>query len=188
MNATQAYRPQSGAFTFASPDIVAGGTIPLKYALNGMGSNGGNVSPALEWHNAPAGTKSYSITVYDPDAPTGSGFWHWGVHNIPGSVNRLAEGAGNSASTLPEGAYTTVNDYYDTGVTQGNGNWGGPCPPVGDPPHHYIFTLYALDTADLPATAQIPRTGTPALHGFALNKLLGAHVLGKATFMATYSR
>lgn len=175
-------------FVLASRDIAEGGTIDNKFVLNGFGCKGENVSPMLVWINPPAGTKSYAIQVYDPDAPTGSGFWHWGVYNIPASVTSLAQGAGNAAAKLPAGANGGHSDFFDTGATGGNGNWGGPCPPVGDKPHRYIFTVFALAVPDLYAAAGIPKTGSAALHGFALNKGLGDKLLGKASFTATYGR
>jgi Raf kinase inhibitor-like YbhB/YbcL family protein len=181
---------QTPVFTLASSDVAAGSTIALKHVLNGFGCTGQNISPELHWTNPPAGTLSYSLQVYDPDAPTGSGFWHWGVYNIPASVTQLAQGAGNSAATLPAGAYAGQNDFLDTGATGGNNNYGGPCPPTGDKPHRYVFTLYALGVADAAATAGIPKTGTAAVHGFALNKGLvdGGAIKGKATFTATFGR
>jgi len=178
----------AGAFTLSSPDIPAGSVIASRFVLNGFGCKGENVSPALVWSNPPAGTKSYAIQVYDPDAPTGSGFWHWGVYNIPASVTSLAQGAGNSAATLPAGANGGHSDFHDTGATGGNGNWGGPCPPVGDKPHRYVFTVFALGVDNLHAAAGIPKTGSAALHGFVLNKGLGDKLLGKASFTATYGR
>ena len=179
--------PTSSAFTLDSPDL-ASGRFDNKFVLNGFGCKGENVSPALVWSNPPAGTKSYAIQVYDPDAPTGSGFWHWGVYNIPASVTSLAQGAGNSAATLPAGANGGHSDFHDTGATGGNGNWGGPCPPVGDKPHRYVFTVFALGVDNLHAAAGIPKTGSAALHGFVLNKGLGDKLLGKASFTATYGR
>ena len=175
-------------FVLASRDIAEGGTIDNKFVLNGFGCKGENVSPMLVWINPPAGTKSYAVQVYDPDAPTGSGFWHWGVYNIPASVTSLAQGAGNSPAKLPAGANGGHSDFFDTGATGGNGNWGGPCPPVGDKPHRYVFTVYALGVDNLHAAAGIPKTGSAALHGFVLNKGLGANMLGKASFTATYGR
>lgn len=188
--ATAAATPAKPAsdFVLASRDIAEGGTIDNKFVLNGFGCKGENVSPMLVWINPPAGTKSYAVQVYDPDAPTGSGFWHWGVYNIPASVTSLAQGAGNSAAKLPAGANGGHSDFFDTGTTGGNGNWGGPCPPVGDKPHRYVFTVYALAVPDLYAAAGIPKTGSAALHGFVLNKGLGANMLGKASFTATYGR
>ena len=178
---------QSRVFTLSSPDL-AGGTFPARFVLNGFGCTGGNVSPALVWANAPAGTQSFAVTVYDPDAPTGSGFWHWAVFNIPGSATGLAQGAGNTASALPRPAYGGVNDFLETGATGGNGNYGGPCPPQGDAPHRYVFTVYALAVDNIHLAAGIPPGGTAALHGFALNKGLGNKVLAKASFTATYGR
>lgn len=180
-------RPAS-SFTLSSPDIPDGSTIANKFVLNGFGCKGDNVSPALVWANPPAGTRSYAIQVYDPDAPTGSGFWHWGVYNIPASITSLPQGAGNSLAKLPPGASGGPTDFHDTGATGANGNWGGPCPPAGDKPHRYIFTVFALGVDNLHAAAGIPRTGTAALHGFALNKGLGDKLLGKASFTATYGR
>jgi hypothetical protein len=177
---------QTVSFTLSSPDIAANSTIGNKFVLNGLGCSGQNIAPALIWTNVPAGTQSFSVTLYDPDAPTGSGFWHLSLHDIPRTATGLAQGAANSQATLPAGAYTAISDYHDTGLTGENDKWGGPCPPAGDAPHRYVFTVYALDVPNLPAAAQIPPTGTAALHGFALNKGLGAHVLAKASFTATY--
>ncbi|WP_018098900.1 YbhB/YbcL family Raf kinase inhibitor-like protein [Sinorhizobium meliloti] len=174
--------------TLSSPDIAPGSKIDDKYVLNGFGCKGENISPALQWKSAPAGTKSFVLQVYDPDASTGSGFWHWTVYNIPATVTQLAEGAGNAPANLPSGAYDGGNDYQDTGATGVNGNYGGPCPPVGDKPHRYQFSLYALAVEDIDAAAGVPKTGTAALHGFVLNKGLGDKVLGKASFTAVYRR
>jgi Raf kinase inhibitor-like YbhB/YbcL family protein len=174
-------------FTLASPDL-ASGTFDNKFVLNGFGCSGGNVSPALEWENLPAGTKSLSLQVHDPDAPTGSGFWHWGVYNIPITATGLAQGAGNSPDTLPAPAYGGMNDFQDTGTTGVNGNYGGPCPPAGDKPHRYNFTLYALAVDDVQKAGGIPKTGTAALYSFVLNKGLGSNLLGTASFTAVYGR
>jgi Raf kinase inhibitor-like YbhB/YbcL family protein len=174
-------------FTLSSPDL-AGGTFDQKYILNGFGCKGGNVSPALEWRNVPAGTKSLAIQIHDPDAPTGSGFWHWAVYDIPVGTTALARGAGNSPSTLPAGAFGGNTDFLDTGATGGNGNYGGPCPPTGDAPHHYNFTIYALSVDKVAGAAGIPPTGTAGLFSFAINKGVGPALLGKASFTATYGR
>lgn len=175
-------------FSLSSPDIAKGGRIADKFVLNGFGCKGENVSPALVWKSAPAGTKSFALQMYDPDAPTGSGFWHWAIYNIPASATQIPQGAGNAASSLPAGAIGGMNDYQDTGAAGANGSYGGPCPPAGDKPHRYVFTVYALAVDDLYEAAGIPKTGTPALHGFALNKALGNKVLGKASFASLYGR
>jgi Raf kinase inhibitor-like YbhB/YbcL family protein len=178
---------QTPSFSLNSPDL-ASGTFSNQFVANGFGCKGANVSPALEWRNAPTGTKSFAVNVYDPDAPTGSGFWHWAVYNIPASATGLAQGAGNSPATLPAPAFGGSNDFQDTGVTGVNGNYGGPCPPEGDKPHRYVFTVYALAVDDVQAAAGVPKTGTAALYGFVLNKGLGANLLGKASFTASYGR
>ena len=178
---------QTALFMLASPDLAMG-TFDNKFVLNGFGCSGGNVSPELQWSNPPKGTKSLSLLVHDPDAPTGSGFWHWAVYNIPPTVTGLAQGAGNSAAALPAPAFGGMTDFLDTGATGGNGNYGGPCPPTGDKPHRYVFTLYALAVDDVEKAGGIPRTGTAALHSFVLNKGLGANLLEKASFTATYGR
>lgn len=178
---------QTPVFTLSSPDL-ASGSFASKFIANGFGCTGDNVSPALEWRHAPAGTQSFALTVYDPDAPTGSGFWHWAVYNIPASVTGLPQGAGNAPTKLPAPAYGGTNDFQDTGVTGLNGNYGGPCPPVGDKAHRYVFTLYALGVTDVSAAGGGPKTGTAALYGFVLNKGLGEKLLGTASFTATYGR
>jgi Raf kinase inhibitor-like YbhB/YbcL family protein len=183
-NAAYAGEPK---FTLASPDL-ASGTFDGKFILNGFGCTGSNVSPALRWSNVPTGTKSLALQVQDLDAPTGSGFWHWAVYNIPATVTELLQGAGNSTTALPAPAFGGANDFLDTGATGVNGNYGGPCPPAGDKPHRYVFTLYALAVADVGAAGGIPKTGTPALHSFILNKALGDKLLGKASFTARYQR
>jgi len=174
-------------FTLSSPDL-ASGQFANHFVLNGFGCTGDNVSPELAWKNPPAGTQSFALQVYDPDAPTGSGFWHWAVYNIPATATGLARGAGNSPATLPPGAYGGNTDFMDTGVTGANGNYGGPCPPVGDKPHRYIFTLFAVAVPSVQAAGGIPATGTAALYGFVLNEGLGAALLGTASFTATYGR
>ncbi len=140
----------------------------------GFGCAGDNLSPQLSWRGAPAGTKSFALTCYDPDAPTGSGFWHWLVINIPASVNALAAGAGGANSGgLPAGATQTRTDFGAPG-------YGGPCPPEGDHPHRYIFTLFAVSQETLPLD---PDT-MPAVVGFTLN----FNTLEKATLMGLYKR
>jgi len=174
-------------FTLSSPDL-ASGVFDNMYVLNGFGCTGGNVSPELSWSNVPPGTQSLALQVYDPDAPTGSGFWHWAVYNIPPTETGLPRGAGNSPLTLPPGAFGGNTDFMDTGATGDNGNYGGPCPPVGDKPHRYVFTLFALGVPDVQAAGGVPPTGTAALYGFVINKGLGTALLGKASFTARYGR
>jgi Raf kinase inhibitor-like YbhB/YbcL family protein len=165
---------QAGEFTLNSPDIPAESTITSTHVFNGMGCTGGNVSPALEWSGAPAGTQSYALTVYDPDAPTGSGFWHWVVVNIPPGASGLARGAGTpDGKALPAGSIQVPTDFGVPG-------FGGPCPPTGDKPHRYIFTLFALKTPKL----ELPEHATPAVAGF----MIHFNVIGKASFTAYYGR
>ena len=178
---------QTGPFMLSSPDLSMG-TFADKFILNGFGCKGGNVSPAIEWQNVPAGTKSLSLQIHDPDAPTGAGFWHWAVYNLPPTALSLAQGAGNAPATLPAPAFGGATDFLDTGATGVNGNYGGPCPPVGDKPHRYVFTLYALAVEDVQQAGGIPKTGTASLYSFVLNKGLGDKLLGKASFTATYGR
>lgn len=175
------------AFSLSSPDLP-GGVFQPAHLADGFGCTGGNLSPELVWSDAPAGTQSFALQVHDPDAPTGSGFWHWTVYNIPASATGLARGAGGLSGSLPAPAFGGHNDFHDTGMGGANGNYGGPCPPVGDAPHRYVFTLYALSVPDLHVAASIPRTGSAALHGFVLNRGLGDKVLGKASFTARHGR
>ncbi|MEQ1803758.1 MAG: YbhB/YbcL family Raf kinase inhibitor-like protein [Burkholderiaceae bacterium] len=178
---------QASAFKLSSPDL-ASGTFATQYILNGFGCTGGNVSPALTWSGVPAGTKSLALQIHDPDAPTGSGFWHWAVYDISPSTTGLARGAGNNAASLPSGAYGGQSDFLDTGATGSNGNYGGPCPPAGDKPHRYVFTLYALGMDSVTKAGGIPKTATPAVYSFVMNKGIGPGLLGKASFTATYGR
>ncbi len=159
------------AFTLQSPDIREGHFMAKTFEFNGFGCDGPNVSPALIWEHAPAGTQSFALTVYDPDAPTGSGFWHWLVVDSPATVTTLAQGAGNGA--LPAGCRSFTNDY---GIKE----FGGACPPAGHGMHRYQFTVWAVPT---PALA-VPDDASAAVVGFMLN----VNALGKATLTATYAR
>ena len=174
-------------FSLTSPDLSSG-TFEPKFTLNGFGCTGSNISPALQWSNIPAGTKSLALQVRDRDAPTGSGLWHWAIYNIPPTATGLAQGDGNSLAKLPAPAFGGTTDFLDTGVTGANGNYAGPCPSIGDKPHHYVFTLYAVAVDDVQAAAGIPKTGTTALYSFVLNKGLGNKLLGTASFTASYGR
>lgn len=164
----------AAGFKLSSPDIKANSMMAQSFEFNGFGCSGDNKSPALKWRGAPKGTKSFAVTVYDPDAPTGSGWWHWSVINIPADVNELAPNAGAAGdANLPKGARHVRIDY-------GVAAWGGTCPPQGDKPHRYIFTVDALKTERL----DIPVDATAALAGFMIN----ANSLGKASFVAKYGR
>jgi Raf kinase inhibitor-like YbhB/YbcL family protein len=161
-------------FTLQSSEIKPGSTIAEAQVFKGFGCDGGNVSPSLSWKNAPPGTKSFAVTVYDPDAPTGSGWWHWVLFNIPVNVMSLPRGIGNPASgQTPKGAIQSKTDF-------GKPGYGGPCPPKGDKPHRYIFTVYALKVDKIDAD----ENASGALVGYMLN----ANKLGAATFTAMYGR
>lgn len=162
-------------FKLQSSDIAVGQAIPQTFAFNGFGCTGQNMSPALNWSNPPAGTKSFAIMVHDPDAVTGgAGFWHWVVVDLPAEATGLARGAGTAdGRAMPESARQIATDF-------GTPGWGGPCPPTGDKPHRYIFTVYALKVAKL----DLPSTATASLSGFMVN----ANTIGKASFTRTYGR
>jgi Raf kinase inhibitor-like YbhB/YbcL family protein len=139
----------------------------------GFGCAGGNQSPHLKWEDAPAGTRSFALTCFDPDAPTGSGFWHWVVVNIPPNVTELPLGAGGVGGKMPAGALQVRTDF-------GKPGYGGPCPPQGDHPHRYLFTIHAVSMDALPVTADT----SPAVVGFHLN----FNTLAKASLMGLYKR
>jgi Raf kinase inhibitor-like YbhB/YbcL family protein len=161
-------------FTLVSPSISDGGTLSNAQVYNGFGCSGDNVSPALQWRGAPEGTKSYALTVYDPDAPSGSGWWHWQVINIPAAVSSLPANAGSTdGALLPQGARQGPSDF---GVKA----FGGACPPKGDAAHRYVFSLYALGTE----TLTLPANASAALIGF----MIHANTLDTASFTATYGR
>src|SRR6478736_7446588 len=129
---------QAQSMTLTSPQIKEGATIANEQVFKGFGCTGGNISPALNWSGAPSATKSFAVTMYDPDAPTGSGWWHWVMYNIPPNVSKLPPGAGDPAREWLPGVTHGNTDF-------GNRGYGGPCPPAGDAPHRYIFTVHALD-------------------------------------------
>jgi Raf kinase inhibitor-like YbhB/YbcL family protein len=152
-------------FTLKSTEI--GGQATMRQYANTFGCHGGNSSPALQWENAPAGTQSFAVTMYDKDAPTGSGFWHWVVFNIPVDVTDLKSDAGNLARNLaPAGSIQSNTDM-------GMPGYGGPCPPPGQI-HEYIITVFALKTR-----LTLDQHATPALVGFYLN----ANALQKASIV-----
>ncbi len=164
------------SLTLTSPDLKEGGTIAAEQVFAGFGCTGGNQSPALSWSGAPSGTKSFAVSIYDPDAPTGSGWWHWVVFNIPPGTTSLPKNAGEvSKKLMPAGAIQSRTDFGASG-------YGGPCPPPGDKPHHYKITVFAVDVAALPdATGE---AASAALVGFDLN----FHTLAKATLIGLYGR
>lgn len=158
-------------FTLTSKDL--GGEASKIQEFNGFGCSGENQSPELSWKNAPEGTKSFAITMYDPDAPTGSGFWHWIVFDIPANVTELVTNAGIKNNLIPKGAIQSITDYGIKG-------FGGPCPPVGHGFHQYIITVYALKTDKLGTDANT----NPAVVGFNLWN----QTLAKASIVAYYKR
>ncbi len=160
----------AGSFTLTSTDLR--GQLTKAQEFNGFGCNGQNISPKLHWENPPKGTKSFAITVYDPDAPTGSGWWHWIVVNIPVNVRDIPRDA-SAKKLLPKGAIETMTDF-------GKAGFGGACPPKGDKPHAYKFTIYALDTDKLDVTSK----SDSALVGF----MIGKHTIQKATIVSYYQR
>lgn len=160
-------------FTLTSSDFTQGGTIATAQVFNGFDCKGGNVSPALEWSGAPTGTRSFALLVHDPDAPTGSGWWHWLAYNIPPGTTSLPAGAGDpKKSLMPSGGVQGRNDYGTIG-------YGGPCPPPGKP-HRYQFRLFALKVAKL----ELPADASPALIGFNVR----AQELGHAELTGLYGR
>jgi Raf kinase inhibitor-like YbhB/YbcL family protein len=164
--------PEVPAFTVTSSTIADGQPWAAAQYSGAFGVPGGeDVSPQLSWSGAPEGTKSYAVTVYDPDAPTMSGFWHWAVVGIPATVTELPEGAGDdSGSGLPDGAFQLAGDG-------GTARFIGAAPPAGHGEHRYFVTVHALDVEDI----GVPAEGTPAFLGFTI----ASHILGRATLVAT---
>jgi Raf kinase inhibitor-like YbhB/YbcL family protein len=158
-------------FTLRSPSLTPGEFMPEKYVFNGMGCHGKNVSPALEWEGFPEETKSFAITVIDPDAPHADGGWrHWTLVNIPADTTALPENA-SAKGLLPQDALEVENDFDEI-------HYGGPCPPHGDKPHRYVFTIYAMKTDHLNLNEHSDRTS--------VETLLHENSIGKATFMVKY--
>jgi Raf kinase inhibitor-like YbhB/YbcL family protein len=164
----------ASALTLTSADIKPNAKIADEQVFNSWGCPGKNISPALNWSSAPKGTKSFAINVYDPDAPTGSGFWHWVVANIPANISSIPKGAGDSnTSALPPGTLQFKNDFSALG-------YGGPCPPKGDKPHRYHFNIFALDVEKL----DVDQTASAAVVGFYVH----SHTLAKATLTGYWGR
>jgi len=163
----------AAGFTLTSPTVKPNSMLTEAQVFNGFGCSGKNVSPALKWSVATEDTTSFAVTVSDPDAPTGSGWWHWVVFNIPATATELPEGVAADGKGLPAGATQGRTDFGAPG-------FGGACPPKGDKPHRYIFTVYALKTDKL----DVPADGTAAMVGFNIN----ANKLASASFTAKYGR
>ena len=169
-----AHLPQVPSFPVTSTDVSDGGTLAMPHVSGVMGAGGEDRSPQLSWSGFPEGTRSFAVTVYDPDAPTASGFWHWAVANIPASVTELPSGAGDKdAPRLPDGAVQLRNDGGFAGYV-------GAAPPAGHGPHRYFVVVHAVDTETLDVTADT----TPAVLGFNLF----FHTLARATLVVTYEQ
>ena len=159
-------------FTLTSKNL--GGEATLKEEFNGFGCIGKNESPQLSWKNAPEGTRSFAITMYDPDAPTGSGWWHWVVFDIPTSTTELVANAGDIKLDLtPDGTIQSITNY-------GSQGYGGPCPPQGHGLHQYIITVYALKTD----TLGLNKNTNPAIVGY----YLWNNTLAKASLITYYKK
>jgi len=160
------------SFTVSSPDMPSGVVAKAQYAGPDWGGPGENVSPQIDWRGAPAAAKSFVVTMFDPDAPTGSGWWHWAVANIPANVSSLPRGAGNSRSALPANA-SEVNS--DAGIP----GYGGPLPASGKA-HRYVITVSALNVERV----ELPPHATPAL----MSMIMSQHVIARTSFTAKGSR
>ena len=168
------YFPPVPGIELTSEDLEHGGRVPETHHADSMGMTGGNVSPQLRWSGAPEGTQSYAVTAFDPDAPTGSGFWHWVVFDIPASVTELPRGAGSGdGSGLPGGAIQVRNDAGEQGYT-------GAAPPPGHGDHRYVFAVHALEVPTLGLDAGAP----PAFVGFNLT----FNTLARGVIVAVYGR
>jgi Raf kinase inhibitor-like YbhB/YbcL family protein len=166
------YLPAVRSFTVESTDVADGQMMSDAQVYSGFGMTGQNISPHLRWHGFPAETKSFAVTIYDPDAPTGCGFWHLVLLDVPVSVTELATGAlSGDKPGLPPGAFFVRNDY-------GSKDFGGAAPPAGDPPHRYVIAVHALDVDTLGVDSDV----SPAVAGFNL----GFHTIARAVMMPVY--
>lgn len=156
----------------SSNSLEPGKIVPDQYIYNGMGCHGDNISPHLAWEGAPDETKSFALTVFDPDAPTDHGWWHWAVVNIPATVHSIEEGASNN-NKLPAPAMELMTDFNQT-------KYGGPCPPAKDKPHRYELTVYALKSEKLRLD------GNTTVEE--LKKILQKESLDQASFTVKYGR
>ncbi|MBC8751153.1 Raf kinase inhibitor-like YbhB/YbcL family protein [Paraburkholderia sp. WC7.3g] len=161
-------------FTVISPEFKDQERLQLVHEFDGFDGTGQNRSPALQWHGAPAGTRSFALTLYDPDAPTGSGFWHWILFDIDSSVTQLAAGVGSADATdLGASGTQATNDYGATG-------YGGPCPPKGLPTHRYVFTVHAMGVPKLELPANAPNA--------VVRFMIYQNTLATATLTGLYNR
>ena len=158
---------QADTFKLTSSDIVQGKAMSSAQEFQGFGCNGGNLSPQLAWSGAPEGTEAFAVFAYDPDAPTGSGWWHWQMVNIPKEVTSLAAGA-----AAPAGSISIRNDY-------GVAGFGGACPPEGHGAHRYQFSVFALSKK-----LELPEDASGALTGY----MVRANALASSTIEALYER
>ena len=164
--------PDLPSFELTSEDLAEGATLSAQQVSGIMGAGGHDASPQLSWSGFPDGTKSFAVTVFDPDAPTGSGFWHWAVANIPVTTTSLVSGAGDDPGTgVPATAVTLKNDA-------GLFRYIGAAPPAGHGPHRYIFAVHAVDVDRL----EVDETATPAYLGFNLF----SHAIGRALLTGVY--
>jgi Raf kinase inhibitor-like YbhB/YbcL family protein len=166
------FMPEVPSFTVTSTDVAEGQQMGDDQIYNGFGMSGANISPELSWTGFPAETAGFAVTCYDPDAPTGSGWWHWVMYNIPANATGLAAGAGTGRNA-PRGSAQGNTDF-------GSKGYGGPCPPVGDAPHHYHFKVFALKVDKL----DVPGNATAAMIGYNLN----ANKLATAEIVSLYGR
>lgn len=170
----------SDKFILYSPDSYDGKEIREEQVYDNFGCDGKNLSPKLVWSGVPKDTKSFAITMYDKDAKTGSGWWHWILYNIPSNVRIIETGANKNKSLLPKGSVYGMNDY-------GKKEYGGACPPAGSK-HNYVITLYALNVEEL----DLPRNATPAMVGLYLNnhkiKTANIHVFYKRNAEVIYKQ
>ena len=169
---TFAFFPDVATFEVTSEDIADGEMLATAQVANIMGYGGENLSPQLSWRGFPAETKSFAITVHDPDAPTGSGFWHWLAVNIPAEITDLSAGAGSEGSDhLPDGVVQLRNDAGTKGYV-------GSAPPPGDTAHRYVHTVHALDVERLDVEAD----SSAAIAGFNLR----FHAIARAQIVPVF--
>ena len=166
------FLPAVPSFDLRSDDVADGQMMSDPQVFDGFGMTGGNISPSLHWSGFPAETQSFAVTCFDPDAPTGSGFWHMLLIDVPASVTELATGAvSGDLSGLPAGSFCVRNDY-------GSKDFGGAAPPAGDPPHRYVFAVHAVDSEKLGIDSDV----SPAVAGFNLR----FHTIARAVMIPVY--